>query len=168
ALAGAASATGCRVLLPRADAADPGLPAALRANGATAEEVVAYHTVEGPPASRAPLAAALARSDLAVVVAASGSAVRGLLRLVDDPLVRDRLDRLALVTIGPSTSGVAREAGLAVAEEAAEPTPVALAEAVVRAVAATAATSLAGTPATPTPASPAPAPTAPAFPEAPA
>ncbi len=103
---------GVRVLLARADAAAPDLPAALRQAGAVVEELAVYHTLEGPPTSRSALRAALADPDLAVVVFASGSAVRGLVRLA--PGAR----RPAAVSIGPSTTAVARAEGFTVVAEA--------------------------------------------------
>ncbi len=76
---------GRRVLLPRASAAAPELPALLRAAGADVREVVAYETVEGPAASRPALAAALADPLLGAIAVASGSAVRGLVALAAMP-----------------------------------------------------------------------------------
>jgi uroporphyrinogen-III synthase len=130
AMAAVAPLARARVILPRTDAADGTLPAALRAAGAEPLEVVAYRTLEAPAASREPFAAALADPDLAAVVVASGSAVRGLLELARDVGRRGALDRLALVSIGPSTSAEARRLGLAVAAEASAPTPEAIADAV--------------------------------------
>jgi len=107
---------GRRVLLARADAAAPDLPAALREAGAVVSELSVYHTVIGPEASRPAVAAALADPALAAVVFASGSAVLGLLRLADnDPRW------VPAVTIGPATSGVARERGFRVLAEALQP-----------------------------------------------
>ena len=131
ALLAVGSLAGRRILLPRADAADPELPQRLRAVGAVVEELVAYRTVEGPPASRAALLDALADPTLAAVTVASGSAARGLVRLTaGDPRAAGRLAALPLVSIGPATSVVVRGLGLAVAAEAAAPTAEALAAAV--------------------------------------
>lgn len=103
---------GRRVLLARASAASGDLPAVLREAGALVEELAVYRTVEGPESSREPLNRALSDQALATVVFASGSAVRGLLRLAEsDPR------RLLAVTIGPSTTAVAREHGFQVAAE---------------------------------------------------
>lgn len=142
---------GRRVLVPRADIAAPDLPDALRAAGADVVEVVAYRTIEGPSGAVGPLAAALELEDLGAVVVASGSAIRGLLRLaraIDRagapagaavPGVADRrLRSLALVTIGPATSEAARAAGLDVAAEAHSPTTPSLVTAVLEAVRGTA------------------------------
>ena len=83
--AGGGELAGRRVLLPRASAAAPELPALLRAAGADVREVVAYETVEGPAASRPALAAALADPLLSAIAVASGSAVRGLVALAAMP-----------------------------------------------------------------------------------
>lgn len=107
---------GLRVLLARADAAAPDLTAALRAGGASVEELAVYHTVVGPEASRPALAAALDDPRLAAVVFASGSAVRGLLRLAGA-----EARRLPAVSIGPATSSVARREGFEVVGEAERP-----------------------------------------------
>jgi uroporphyrinogen-III synthase len=107
---------GLHVLLARADAAAEDLPAALRAAGARVEDLAVYHTVVGPEASRAGVAAALADEELAAAVFASGSAVMGLLRLGGEPA-----RRLPAITIGPATTEVARAEGLRVVAEAERP-----------------------------------------------
>jgi uroporphyrinogen III methyltransferase / synthase len=117
---------GTRILLARADAAAEDLPARLRERGAEVVELAVYHTVEAPPDSRPALAEALADPDLAGVVFASGSAVRGFLGLGGEP-------SLPAVTIGPRTSQVARELGFRIAAEAANQTTRELADAVARA-----------------------------------
>src|SRR5207253_4534876 len=116
AIAGVAALERLRVLLARADAAAPDLPRLLRAAGAAVDTLDVYRTVEGPEASRASLDLALADPDLAAVVFASGSAVRGMRRLADHD-VRS----LPAVTIGPATSEVARREGFRVAAEAEKP-----------------------------------------------
>ncbi len=130
ALAAHAPLPGARVLLPRANAADDELPSLLRAAGAVPEDVFAYHTIEAPPASLDPLADALDDPALAAIVVASASAVRGLVTLASACGRRDRLDRVPLVSIGPSTSAAVRSLGLAVAAEAARPSPAGIADAV--------------------------------------
>lgn len=103
---------GRRVLLARASAASADLPSALREAGALVDELAVYQTVEGPESSRAPLNQALAEAALGTVVFASGSAVRGLLKLAEsDPR------RLLAVTIGPATTAAAVEHGFRVAAE---------------------------------------------------
>jgi uroporphyrinogen-III synthase len=116
AIAAQADLGGLRILLARADAAAGDLPQALRAAGAAVEDLPVYHTVVGPEANRAAAARALADPDLRAAVFASGSAVRGLLRLGGE-----RARDLPAVTIGPATSAVAEEEGLHVVAEAARP-----------------------------------------------
>jgi uroporphyrinogen-III synthase len=109
--------SGRRVLLARATAAGPELGARLRSMGALVDELDVYQTVEGPESSRRPLNQALADPRVRTVVFASGSAVRGLVKLAEeDP------HRLIAVTIGPATTLVAREHGFEVAAEADRPT----------------------------------------------
>ncbi len=107
---------GERVLLARADAADDVLPARLRARGAIVDDMVAYHTVEAPEAGRRPARDAV-RDGLAAVVFTSGSTVRGLLALLP-PAERRAVLAVPACCIGPSTAGVAREAGFARVETA--------------------------------------------------
>lgn len=100
-------AAGSRVLLVRGNLARDDLPLGLRERGATVDEVVSYETVEGPESSRASVASV----DVAAVVFASGSAVRGFVKL------GGRRD-LPAITIGPRTTAVARELGFTVLAEA--------------------------------------------------
>jgi uroporphyrinogen-III synthase len=123
---------GRSVLVARSDAAADDIPKALSATGAFVREVVAYQTVEGPASSRRPLRRALVDPSTRVVVFTSGSAVRGAVALAGP--ARPRLRELRAVTIGPSTSAVARDAGLAVVEEARRPGLEQLVAAVLRAV----------------------------------
>lgn len=118
---------GRRVALVRASAAGDELPAVLRSRGATVEEITAYATIEGPPASAEPLSAALADAGLAVVVFASGSAVRGYIAL-------GGTNHLPAVTIGPRTTASARGHGFQVVAEADDQRAEELASAVTRAV----------------------------------
>lgn len=118
---------GKRVLLVRGSLADPDLPAALSRRGGQVDEITVYETVEGPAESRPHLQRALAERDVAAVIFASGSAVRGFLNLggsVDVPAI----------TIGPRTSAVAKEAGFRIAAEATTPAVEQLADAVRRAI----------------------------------
>jgi uroporphyrinogen III methyltransferase/synthase len=118
---------GARVLLVRASAAAPDLPATLRRRGAEVVEVTAYETIEGPDDSRDELLRALTERDLAAVVFASGSAVRGFVEL-------GGTTDLPAITIGPRTSAVAREIGFRVTAEAAATDVLQLADAVERAI----------------------------------
>lgn len=117
-----------RVVLARADAATPELRDALLARGARVEEVVAYRTVEGPPASRDALHAAL-HACLDGVTFTSSSTVRGLLDLAP-PVDRGRARSLPAFCIGPVTADTARRAGFHVAAVAAQHTAAGLADAV--------------------------------------
>ena len=118
---------GARVLLVRASLADPDLPAMLRERGAEIVEVTAYQTIEGPDESREDLRRALSEHDLAAVMFASGSAVRGFVKL-------GGAAGLPAISIGPRTSAVAREAGFNVAAEAATPDVRGFADAVERVI----------------------------------
>ena len=118
---------GARVLLVRASLADPDLPSGLRRRGAQVEEVTAYETVEGPEESRVKLRRALTEPGLSAVVFASGSAVRGFVKL-------GGATELPAITIGPRTTAAARQEGFTVAAEAAAPSVRQLADAVERAI----------------------------------
>jgi uroporphyrinogen-III synthase len=118
---------GQRILLARADAAAEDLPRLLRERGAEVVELTVYRTVEAPAGSAAALAEAITDADLAAIVFASGSAVRGFLGLGGTPA-------LPAITIGPRTTAVARELGFTIAGEAAKQTTLGLADAVVRAI----------------------------------
>jgi uroporphyrinogen III methyltransferase/synthase len=118
---------GKRIALVRASAASTDLPDRLRRRGATVEEVTAYRTVEGPAASAEKLRDALADPELAAVIFASGSAVRGFLDLGGSA-------RLPAITIGPRTTNSARELGFVVMAEADAQSVSGLADAVVNAL----------------------------------
>lgn len=118
---------GARVLLVRASLADPDLPSGLRKRGAQVEEVIAYETVEGPDESRDQLRRAMTEPGLGAVIFASGSAVRGFVKL-------GGATELPAITIGPRTSAVARQAGFTVVAEATAPYFRQLADAVERAI----------------------------------
>ena len=118
---------GKQVLLVRASAAAADLPERLRERGAVVDELAAYITVEGPPSATEPLRAALADPDLAAIVFASGSAVRGYIAL-------GGTTSLPAITIGPRTTVVARKLGFRIAAEAERQSAEALAAAVVGAI----------------------------------
>jgi uroporphyrinogen-III synthase len=120
------------VLLARADLAGSELPDALRAAGAVVDDLVAYRTLEAPPESIELLERALSDPDLGAIVVASGSAVRGLVRLAEliGPDAVERVRRTPLVSIGPATSGAACASGLSLAVESDQTSPDALAAAV--------------------------------------
>ena len=119
---------GRRVVLARADAATPELHDALVARGARIEEVVAYRTIVGPPASRDPLRAAL-HADLAGTAFTSSSSVRGLLRLASS-VDRGRARSIPAFCIGPITAGTARDLGFDIAAVAPDHTAAGLADAI--------------------------------------
>jgi uroporphyrinogen III methyltransferase / synthase len=118
---------GMRIALVRASAAGEDLPNRLRSRGAAVEEVTAYRTVEGPAASAEMLRAALADPELGAVVFASGSAVRGFLRLGGNK-------RVPAITIGPRTTSSARGRGFTVIAQADAQSVSGLAEAVAHAL----------------------------------
>jgi uroporphyrinogen-III synthase len=118
---------GKRVLLVRASAAASDLPERLRERGATVDELVAYLTIEGPASATVQLRSALADVDLAAVVFASGSAVRGYVAL-------GGATSWPAITIGPRTSAVARHQGFRVVAEAKRQSVEALVAAVVGAI----------------------------------
>src|SRR5207245_7159205 len=101
---------GTRVLLVRASLADPDLPAGLRKRGALVDEDTAYETVEGPAESAEQLRQALRQPDIAAVVLASGSAVRGF-RTLGGPT------SLPARTVGPRTAAAGRRGGLQLAAD---------------------------------------------------
>lgn len=116
-----------RVLFPRALAARAELPAILGDAGWDVTEVPCYETCAAP-AGGTKLVVHLAAGDVQAVVLASGSAARSFAQLVPAAL----WPAARLVTIGPTTTSAARDAGLVVSAEAATPSLEALAEAVRR------------------------------------
>lgn len=125
---------GERIVVPRGDLADPALPRRLMERGARVDEIVAYRTIEGPSSSASALQQALTRSPAAVVMA-SGSAVRGWLRLADAQGLEVRARSIPVVAIGPTTARAARGHGLHVLGEATSPAPADVAAAVAAALA---------------------------------
>lgn len=134
---------GQRVIVARSDVADASLPQLLAAAGAEVEAVATYRTIEGPGWARAALHRAASDPSLRAITVASGSAARGLIRMVDGdsfwPRRRteaaERVRALPTVTIGPATTAAACGAGLRVAAEADEPTVKGIVDAVARALA---------------------------------
>ncbi|MEO8744489.1 MAG: uroporphyrinogen-III synthase [Candidatus Dormiibacterota bacterium] len=118
---------GKHIALVRASAADGDLPVRLRRRGAVVEEISAYQTVEGPAASAGRLRDALDDPDLAAIVFASGSAVRGFVAL-------GGTTRWPAITIGPRTTSTAREHGFRVVAEAESQSAESLTAAVAKAV----------------------------------
>jgi uroporphyrinogen-III synthase len=113
-----------RVLAVRGDRADPALIVGLEARGWQVDDVVAYRTV-----SRRPTADDRRRIEgAAAVVFASGSAATSWSEAFADGTPAD------VISIGPSTTVVARSAGLPVTAEADEHSIEGLVAAVVRAL----------------------------------
>ena len=107
-----ADLTGVRILLPRAREGRPELPAGLRRAGAIVDDVAFYDTVRCP-VEPAAVQVALTADDIVL------TAPSGVEAFVDLP-GRDGATALRVVTIGPTTSAVARSLGLTVAAESAE------------------------------------------------
>ena len=102
---------GERIILPRTDIADETLPDALRARGADVTCVIAYTTLEAPPASRMRLAAALDDGPVDAILVTSGSTARGLLGLAADDATRARLLAAPVIAIGEPSAAAARDLG---------------------------------------------------------
>ncbi len=122
---------GERVLLARTDIADASLPGRLAAAGAIVEEVVAYRTLEGPEASRAPLVEALGSGVVDAIVFTSGSTVRGLLALLPADLAA-AARTLPACCIGDPTASEAAASGFTDVVTASSPRPDAVVAAVLR------------------------------------
>jgi uroporphyrinogen-III synthase len=119
------------VLLARADRANPGLGAALRARGWRTHEVVAYHTVpvgELDPAARRRLDG----GTVDWVAFTASSTVEGFVNGYGGPPPAG----VRVAAIGPVTADAAREAGMRVAATAIEHTIPGLVAAIERAAAA--------------------------------
>jgi uroporphyrinogen-III synthase len=136
--------SGQHVIVARSDVADPWLPQVLAAAGAEVEAVTTYRTIEGPRSARSAMQEALSDPDLRAIVVASGSAARGLVRMVEGesrphPIgVASQVERvrtLSTITIGPATTAAACSVGLRVAAEADEPTIAGIVRAVTAALA---------------------------------
>lgn len=120
---------GKRVLLPRSGHAGDALPAALRAAGATVDEVVAYRTVAPETSSDGVGPAALAAAH--VVVFASPSAARHFVEHVGPEMLENLRGSAAIAAIGPTTSAALRDLGLDAAIEAKDSTATGLVTAIV-------------------------------------
>jgi len=109
---------GRRVLLLRADIADPLLPRLLREKGAVVEDITAYRTVRSVPDSQA---LAALRVGVDVITFTSPSAVRGLVHALGSDW-QDTIGATLIASIGPVTSEAVRHHGLDVGIEASEHT----------------------------------------------
>jgi uroporphyrinogen III methyltransferase/synthase len=104
---------GRRILVPRAQAARPLLPAALREMGARVDEVPVYQTLA--VADKAPdLVDALSQRKIDVVTFTSSSTVRNFMALLPEADAPRLLEGVTLASIGPITSDTARSLGLEV------------------------------------------------------
>jgi uroporphyrinogen-III synthase len=121
------------VLLARGDLAEPGPVETLRGRGANVREVVAYRTVEAPPASRPRLAAILDDGPVDALVVTSGSIARGLAGLAEGP-ARARLLATPVVAAGAKAAEAARAAGFATVMTAPAPDTASLAAFTARAL----------------------------------
>ncbi len=99
-----------RILVPRAERADPALVERLRAAGATVDEVTLY--LAAPPAAPPPeVLAAVRAGEIDAVTFTSSSTVRNLAALLAGDL--EALSGAVVACIGPQTAEAAVEAGLA-------------------------------------------------------
>ena len=120
------------VVVFRGDLAGDELRRHLERRGATVTDVVAYRTVEAPPASRDPLRHAVLDRRPAAVLFASGSAVRGFLELAHHEAIE--VLSIPAVCIGPQTADAAVQLGFEVVAIAPTPDVHALAAATVAAI----------------------------------
>ncbi len=115
-------------LIPRARVARDLLPATLRQRGARVEVIESYETIQ-PDFSRDELASLLTPTP-DVVTFTSSSTVTNFLKLVQEKGLHDRLQEVAVASIGPITSKTIREHGLEVSIEAKESTVPGLVQAI--------------------------------------
>jgi uroporphyrinogen III methyltransferase / synthase len=120
---------GKRVFLPRSDRADTTLPRALREAGAEVVEVVAYRTI-APPSFDVKVLEAIRGGRVDVITLFSPSAYQQLAEEIGVETLRQQSVKIAIASIGPTTSGAIRRDGLEVAIEAASASAEALCEAI--------------------------------------
>jgi uroporphyrinogen III methyltransferase/synthase len=122
---------GERILLTRADIADPGMAATLRRRGASrVDDVVAYRTELVPPAGEV---LEELRRGVQGITFTSPSTLRGFVAM--GPEWRSLLDGVVVAALGPATTDAARRVGLEVDMEASERSMTGLVEALERAFA---------------------------------
>jgi uroporphyrinogen III methyltransferase/synthase len=112
-----------RVFLPRADIATETLVAGLKERGWEVDDVTAYRTVRAAPPP-APIREALKGGRVDAVLFTSSSTVRNLVGIAGKPH-----ESTVIAVIGPQTAEAARDLGLRVDVEAAQPSVPALVEA---------------------------------------
>jgi uroporphyrinogen-III synthase len=110
---------GKRILIPRAEEARDVLADGLTARGAGVDVVAVYRTV--PASDSASARALFERETIDVVTLTSSSTARNLVALLGDD-AQKLLAGVAVASIGPITSGTARELGVEVAVEATDHT----------------------------------------------
>lgn len=103
---------GARILLARASEGRPELPAGLRQSGATVDDVAFYDTVGVTPSPEA--VERMLAGDMVVLTAPSAVGALG------GAVGRERASGIRVVSIGPTTSEAARDAGLTVVAESKE------------------------------------------------
>jgi hydroxymethylbilane synthase len=109
---------GDRVLTVRGDLVDGSLPEALRARGATVDDVVGYRTILGPASSRELLRDALAGSPPNAVIFTSASTVAGLVALGSAGSQPTDIRTIPAICFGRGSASAARAEGFRVLLEA--------------------------------------------------
>jgi uroporphyrinogen III methyltransferase/synthase len=110
-----------RILLPRAEVAREVLPETLREAGAEVEVVTAYRTLPPDAAEVGRIGSLVDPGEADAVLFTSSSTVRNLYDLLGDDAAQ-RLNALALFSIGPVTSKTAADLGLEITATAEEQT----------------------------------------------
>ncbi|MBI3129553.1 MAG: uroporphyrinogen-III synthase [Candidatus Tectomicrobia bacterium] len=121
---------GKRVLIPRAAEAREILPDTLRERGAEVDVVHAYRTLPAPPEASESLRRELAGGRIDMVAFTSSSTVWSFARALGSAFLREHRGRFKVASIGPVTTGTARELGLDPEVEAGESTTPGLAGAI--------------------------------------
>lgn len=99
------------VFLPRSDHANPDLPTALKREGTSVTEAVAYKTVPPSKAERAQANDYL-KDAVDGILFFSPSAVQNFLEIVDRKVLERLQGRAVMVAIGPTTAGALSAAGI--------------------------------------------------------
>mgnify|MGYP001812806567 CR=1 FL=1 len=110
-----------RILLPRAEVAREVLPTTLRERGADVNVVTAYRNLPPEAAEVARIGSLIDPGETDAVLFTSSSTVRNLYDLLGDRAA-ERLNALALFSIGPVTTRTAADLGLEIAATSAEQT----------------------------------------------
>ncbi len=112
---------GAKLLMPRAEVARELLPDSLREAGSTVDVVTAYRNVPPDSAEVERIRSLVDPGEVDAILFTSSSTVRNLHALLG-PDATQRLNALALFSIGPVTSATAEELGLIITATAAEAT----------------------------------------------